>query len=133
MKIWKVILVTLVIFGAGVVTGSLLATKTHSTDSQQTNQTDPGASAPRALRMDFVDRLKGELDLSPEQLSKIETIVQESQKRTKEIWEQCSPEMHAEFKRTKEKISAVLTEEQQQKFIELMKQRRSPPRKPDEE
>lgn len=135
MKIWKVILVTLVIFGAGVMTGSLLATRSQSaskTDASLGGQPQREGMRPeRAMRMNFVGRLKEELNLTPEQLGKIEVIVQESQKRTRDIWEQCSPQMRAEYKATKEKIEAVLTEEQKEQFKEMMKQHR--PRKDDSE
>ena len=139
MKVWKVILVTLVIFGAGVATGSLLASrnqsdiKTAASPNEQPSR--QGMRPERALRMNFVGRLKAELHLSPEQLAQIEEIVQKSQKRTKEIWEQCSPQMKAEFKSTKEKIEAVLNNAQREQFREMMKQHRPPhkgdPNRPD--
>jgi len=138
VKVWKVILVTLVIFGAGVVAGGVLATRSQSASteeitSKRSNQPpQQGMKPERALRMDFVDRLKKELHLTAEQLSQVEGIVQESQKRTREIWEECSPQMRAEFKATKEKINAVLNEEQRELFREMMMKHR-PPHKDDKD
>jgi len=74
--------------------------------------------------MDFVTRAREELDLTQEQREQIETIVKESQARTRAYWEQCSPQIRAEFKATQNKIREVLTPEQCEKFEQIMKQRR---------
>lgn len=132
MKVWKVILVTAVIFASGVVTGGLVARKTLAPAQPQefqssTNRPGQAFRPDRRMRRDFVERVAEELELTPEQSAQIEAILRESQERTRKLWEAVSPQMRAEFKATQEKIRAVLTPAQQQQFEELMK-RRHPPR-----
>lgn len=138
MNVWKVILVTLVIFSTGAITGGLLARKTtahppeESPPHSSTNRTHQGFRPDRMLRRDFLDRAQEELDLTPEQIGQLEVIVSESQARTRELWEEFAPQMRAEFKATQEKIRALLTPEQRKQFEQLMKNRR-PPRRGDGE
>jgi hypothetical protein len=131
VNVWKVILVTLIIFGAGVITGGVVARRTHSRPAEEswrhstTNRMGQGFRPERVLRMDFVTRAKEELGLTPEQLEQIELIVKESQTRTREIWDQVSPQMRAEVKATQDKIRELLTPAQRETYEELMKQRHS--------
>jgi hypothetical protein len=134
---WKVILATLVIFGAGVVTGGLLVGYSdralHSSQPPQplpTVQHEPTNAPvistahdnrpvppPNALfRKDFMDRLNHELDLSPEQHDQIEKIVSEGQDRTRELW-------RVEWIETRQKIRKELAPRQQSRFEELFKSR----------
>jgi hypothetical protein len=129
VKLWKVILVTLVIFAAGAITGAVLARKAVAGGGReslsQTNRWEQGLRPPdRLLRGDFVKRMQAELELSPEQVLEVETIVRESQARTRKLWEEISPQMRAEFKLTQDRLRELLTPEQQQQFEELLKKRR---------
>ena len=131
MKLWKVILVTLVIFSTGAITGAVVARKTlpstpeTSWRASATNRMGQAFRPPdRLMRKDFVRRIQSELELTPEQADQMEAIVQESQARTRQLWEQVAPQLRAEFKATQERIQEVLTPEQEQRFEELMKKRR---------
>jgi hypothetical protein len=153
---WKVILATLVIFAAGVVTGGLLVNhvERHRAKPPRPAQrppawrpadTRPGPTTrpdeptrppnlsgylPRGLRTDWLERLDREVHLTPEQRERIEKILAEGQERNRQLWERILPDMRREMQQTHERIRAVLDPEQRQRFEELMKQR--PPRKSDE-
>jgi DNA-binding MarR family transcriptional regulator len=129
---WKVILATMVIFGAGVITGGLLV---HQTGGQKKTRPPRVVSVTNALahtvtpaqlqRMDFLVRANRELDLTPEQRERIERILREGQERSRQIWETIAPDMRKEFQLVRERIKVELTPEQRRRFEELMKR---PPR-----
>lgn len=154
MKIWKVILATLVIFATGVITGGLLvgiadgvrerrhhwfqthAAKTHPTAPASVTNEPParltlpiGVPARRQFPKDFLERLDRELKLTPEQHRQIDQVLDEGQKRTKEIWDRIAPEVREEMKKSRAQILDLLTPEQKSRFEELMKPRApKPPR-----
>jgi len=145
VKSWQVIFATLVIFGAGVVTGGVLVSYSdrmqhrwvrihnniknedpRSILSGNRNSRDPErfpqpVNIPQhgGLRTNFVEKLHRDLKLSAEQHQRIEKIVAESQERTKELWKQAGQPIRNEVQETKEKIRAELTPEQRQRFEEL--------------
>lgn len=114
MRTWKVILATLVIFIAGVVTGGLLVKNTKKT---------PRPKEPQVLRMEMLRRLTRDLGLSAEQRAKVETILKESAERTKILRDLLGPELQAEYHKAVEDICAQLTPEQHKRFDELLRQR----------
>jgi len=144
---WKVILATVVIFGAGVLTGGLLvehASHAHQKTAHhppaaaglhaQTNGPAPSAPpdfpAPRLARemgKQFVQQLNAMLKLTPEQREKIEKIIAEGQERNHEIWTNTAPKMRAVMQEVNQQIRAELTPEQLKPFEELLKH---PPRRP---
>ena len=149
MNAWKIILATLVIFGAGVITGGLLVGYSDRAWRQPrrppvTNQRtpaaaqNPGAREPNRLpaplngplRRDFLDRLDAELKLSPEQRDRIEKIISEGQEQARETWLQIEPQVRQEIRRTRERIRAELSAEQQARFEELLRTRPRNPQRP---
>ena len=122
MKPWKVILATLVIFVAGMVTGGL-ATKRL--------QPEPAATkAPASLqRFDLLRRMEKRLDLTPLQQERIGQIVHESQERSKKAWEQVRPIIRDEFQRVQDRIREELSPEQAKKFETLLTESRDRRRK----
>jgi hypothetical protein len=152
---WKVILATLVIFGAGVVTGALVVR--HSQQApwrrplvhQQQPQVapQPGEPPPRAtnrlfnapaglsplMRKDLLKNLDRELALTEKQRDNIEKALTDGQERTKKLWEKVAPQMREEWMLVKNEIEAQLTDEQKTKFNDLMKRpRKQDDRKPEE-
>jgi hypothetical protein len=143
---WKVILATVVIFVAGVVTGGLLvhyssqsqavqkvSENVHPASIQNTNsghefKLPPPLMGP--LRKDFVDRLQHELKISAGQRERIEKIIGEGQEQARIIWEEIAPDMHQTIVDTKDKVRAELTPEQRIRFEELFKPRPHAPSKP---
>ena len=142
MNTWKIILATLVIFGAGIVTGRLLTSRvldpksqpeqtsvvTHGNPSTEKHKLPP--PLPGMLRKDFIDRLDKELKLTPDQRERIEKVIGHGQEQARALWRDVEPEMHKTLGATKEKIRAVLTPEQQAQFNHLLKQKTRVPNRP---
>jgi hypothetical protein len=132
---WKVIFATVVIFGAGVITGGLLVNHVQHSHSRSfhklaapleanlptTNQTARSADAPKAhlpeiLSKQFLQRLDAELHFTPEQHEAIQKIISESQSQMRKV-----------IQDSRLQIRELLTPEQQVQFDELIKR---PPHKP---
>jgi Spy/CpxP family protein refolding chaperone len=144
---WKVILATVVIFGAGVLTGGLLVD--YISHSHQKGSHHPPANAgtrpatnnaaqarlpeiprpPLAEKMgkQFVQQLNDTLQLTPEQRVKIEKIIAEGQDRNRELWTNVAPKMRAVMEEVNQQIRAELTPEQVKSFEEMLKH---PPHRP---
>ncbi|HEY1173075.1 MAG TPA: hypothetical protein VGH19_17030 [Verrucomicrobiae bacterium] len=139
MSIWKVILATLVIFGAGVITGGLFVNRMHVTapvvaapadDSNrhplstwvppQANTNNPPPAAVGKAK-DFVARFGAQLELTSEQRTRIEQIMSDSQKRTKGISDSVAPYVREEVRHTRELIRNELTAQQLQKYDEILR------------
>ncbi len=118
MNTWKVILATLVLFGAGVVTGGLLvqhafqARNDRGTRAPGFNRQGPPSA--RGMRYEFLRRMGSDLDLTPEQRERIDQILKASQDLTRKT-------LRDEFQKTKAAFREVLTPEQQGRFDELIK------------
>lgn len=114
MSTWKVILATLVIFVAGLVTGALVVKKT----------TAPPVSIPQNIwRTAMLKRLAEDLNLTPGQREEIDGILHESNERTKLIWEFVGPYFQEEYRELNDELRSALTPEQRKKFDQLLKQR----------
>jgi len=129
---WKVILATVVIFVAGVVTGGLVVR--HSAQAPApVRPHDAGAArlAPPysagGLRLEFLRRAERELRLNPDQREHIDKILQASQERTRKLMEPVAPELRAELERTKDEFLEVLTPEQRTRFEVLVKKQQQRP------
>jgi Spy/CpxP family protein refolding chaperone len=140
MNSWKVILATVVIFGAGVLTGGLLVNcvdREHgpnarflfwqeSARSPMEDREHPGElprpRSPEMWRKEFIEHLDQTLKLTPEQHAAISKIIAEGQERNWEIWTNVAPKMHQEMEQIHQRIRAELTPEQQEKFEALIKQ-----------
>jgi Spy/CpxP family protein refolding chaperone len=138
---WKVILATMVIFGAGVITGGLLVSQTSEAKRPRANRPAGTNAPPRVMqnvtptqiqRMEFLVRANRELDLTPEQRQRIERILREGQERTRQLWETISPDVRKEIQLVRERIRVELTPEQRRQFEELMRRPQRPPGNPEE-
>lgn len=136
MNEWKVILATIVIFGAGVVTGGLLvnyAVHPHSfhaspekrvaanpiapTNSLPKNVVAAKPHLPEILSKQFVDQLDCELQLTMSQRADIDRIIVDGQ----EDMRKAVTDVRLE---ARQKIREKLTTEQKKKFDDLFKQMR---------
>jgi hypothetical protein len=122
---WKVILATMVIFAAGVVTGGLLV---RHVDDQYLARRRPSqnprgnqAFSPVGMRVEFLRRAQRDLNLSAEQRERVDKIIKESQERTRS-------QVRDELQRTRTEFREVLTAEQQARFDELVKRQQQHPR-----
>jgi hypothetical protein len=145
---WKVILATVVIFGAGVLTGGLLVQNVdHSrfrfherpqtsadTQSQTTNRADAthpperGPRPPEMFSRQFVQQLDDGLHLTSDQRDKITKIIADGQERNREIWTNYTPKTHQVMQDVQQRIRAELTPDQLKQFENMMKPH--PPRRP---
>lgn len=116
MKIWKVILATLVIFAAGAFTGALVVKSTQPTPVKEFISL-PG----QMFQGRVLEQMKKELNLTPEQNRRMEEIFSENHKRMKILWDLINPEVQAELKEVRDKVRAELTPEQRTKFEEMLK------------
>ncbi|MGH7976534.1 MAG: hypothetical protein ACREC8_07720 [Limisphaerales bacterium] len=134
MNFWKIILATVVIFGAGVMTGGLLV--------NYVDHAHPGNHHPPAgnhelpmphsgmLNKSFAQQLDDALHLTPKQRKAIEKIIADGQQRNHDLWKLVSPQFRAVMQDTHQKIREKLTPVQRKRFEELLKQFRQPRRPP---
>ena len=139
MNAWKVIVSTLVIFIAGVVTGGLLVTHSfrvlggnrevrqpnlNATVNINTNNR-PLAGNPGGMGMatpwqfrnkELLRRMDRELELTPDQHTNIEHIMISSAERTKNLWKPIAGLMAKETQIVHAEIRAELTPDQAKKF-----------------
>jgi hypothetical protein len=128
---WKVIVATVVIFGAGVFTGGLLvncihqswvrnAAAHHPSPPTATNTTasatNVGIRLPEVLSKPFLPKLDNLIHLSSDQHKAIEKIIAEAQGQMKKM-----------IMDTQTNIRTQLTPEQRAQFDEVMKHTKRPP------
>src|SRR6476646_4691969 len=124
----------MVIFGAGVVTGSLVVWQTavkHLSKQPRPNVISRSIpTAPGLTRVELLRRAARELDFTPEQRAAADKLIAESQERTKKIMDPVAPKMREELNQTKDQFRALLTPEQQARFDEMLKKAASHSRDP---
>ena len=138
MKSWSLIFATIVIFGAGVITGGLLVDHVkHPTYNRPShpqppqlapNETGdmPGPLRAQMLNKQFVGQLDDELQLTKQQREQIQKIISDGQQRTRDLWKLVGPQFQLVSRDTRQQIKNVLTPEQRKQFEILMKQQRHP-------
>lgn len=124
MKIWKVILATIVIFAAGAFAGGMFV-QSRAPERKPVEPPIP----PILAQQRFQQKLKKELELAGEVTNRIDKIFAESNARIKIIWDLLNPEMQKELKEVRDNIRAELTPEQREKFEQLLKHRYDGPRR----
>jgi Spy/CpxP family protein refolding chaperone len=123
VKIWKVILATIVIFVAGAFVGGMWV-KSSTPSAPPPKPPVPGILSQQR----FQERLKKELDLTADQTNRIDRIFHESKARIEILWGLIGPEVQKERQEVHDNIRAILTPEQREKFEQLLKQ---PPHRSD--
>jgi periplasmic protein CpxP/Spy len=122
---WKVILATVVIFGAGVVTGGLLV---HLARTPVPAPPSPAQMRPAepvsvgGMRLELLRRATRELELTAEQRDRLGKILHESQERTRKLMDPVAPQLREELRRTRAEFVDALTPDQRLRFNELAKQ-----------
>lgn len=115
-KVILVVLATLVIFAAGVITGGVLVKKTSPElpRNQQSAAYFPG-------RFDQVRRAINDVELKPEQRLKVDQIIRNSQEEIADYFLILAPDFQTVFTRMRDNIFAQLDAEQRRQFESLMK------------
>ena len=126
MKVWKVILATVVIFVAGALMGGILVKTVYPAGPAAAPAEPP--VPPVLSQQRFQEKLKRELQLSEDQTNRINRIFRESNARIKALWDRVGPDMQKERHEVRESIRAILNPEQREKFEKLLKE---PPHRPD--
>lgn len=121
MNVWKVILATLVIYSAGLLTGGLLVRQ--FTPPPPRPPAESGAAVPLWMQQRFLERMKRELELTPAQSARLQRVFAESRERVDLLWSLVAPEMRTEFREVEDRIKAELTPEQRRQFDELRRAR----------
>lgn len=139
MNSWNVILATIVIFGAGVITGGLLVDHVKhqppvrhvmepgpkppiaNNEASETNEM-PGPLRAQILNKQFVQQLNDELQLSDGQRKQIQKIISQGQQNTHDLWKLVGPQFQLIWRDTRVQMRQVLTPEQKKKFETLMKE-----------
>ena len=119
MNTWKVILSTLVIFIAGIITGALLVTNVlhiKQNHFKPSNVSAVAANPWQVRNKELLRRMDRELDLTPEQHQHIEAIITAGQERTKLLWKPIAPLMNKEMQLVHSEIRDQLTPDQKKKF-----------------
>lgn len=127
---WKVVGAAVVIFGAGVISGTVATRLYQNYTKPPLPLRPPGGPPPPWVgqRMDFLRHMEEALGLTAAQRDRIDQLIKESQQRTRELWEDFSPKLKAEMERLKAAVDAELTPEQRARAEELHKQRMNRPR-----
>jgi len=124
---WKVILATMVIFGTGVVTGSLLVRSVERSWEHRPQRVGAAVrqgqlSAAGLMRIELLRRLERELELTTEQRESVDRILRGGQERMKKLMQTVEPRRREEYRKTVEEFRAVLTPEQRKRLDTLLKQ-----------
>ena len=135
MNTWKAIFAVLVIFGAGLVTGHVATRMSESAKPAVALRTPPHSSQPplsleQLRKVELMGRVQKDLDLTPEQHARIEKIIEDSQGRIRDLWDQVAPDIHDEYDDVQKKLCQELTPEQKKTFDDLMKKQQQHLKKP---
>jgi len=84
---------------------------------------NPGNPNSGPMGREFVATLERELRLTPDQREQVNKLMSEGQERIRVLRQGIDPEVRKEMQKTHEQIQALLTPEQREQFLLLMKQR----------
>ena len=131
MNTWKAILAVLVIFGAGFVTGHVATRMSEDAKPDEpiaanalhagNHPSQPPLSLEQLRKVELMGRVQKDLDLTPEQHARIEKIIEDSQGRIRDLWDQVAPDIHDEYDDVQKKVCQELTPDQKKTFDDLMK------------
>ncbi len=82
------------------------------------------ASSPQDYRERYIARLQRELVLTPEQVTQVTAILDETGQRFRELREKVGPEFEAIRKAQRERITALLTPAQRPRYEKILEEHR---------
>ena len=136
---WKLILATVIIFGAGVVVGGLLvyhvipahpkSTRHAPVIVATTNRPPVPRSAdlfnprqPEILSTNFVQKLDDELQFTPAQQDAVHKIITCGQEQNHALWTNCTAQSRQVLLEVRQHIREQLNPEQLKQFEKILKQ-----------
>jgi len=117
---WKVIFATIVIFGAGVITGGLLVNHVQHPSSRKADDL-PQILRPEMFSKQFIQQLDDKLNLTKDQREQIQKIIAQGQQNIHDLWKIIGSQFRSDLQDTRQQIKEVLTPEQRKEFELLMK------------
>lgn len=112
-KVLLVVLATVAIFAAGVITGAQVVRKRSVTNGP----------TPFMNRFEMSHRAVDLLELEPERRARMHRIIRDHQELMADYTRILEPDMQGVFVRMRKQMQAELTPEQRQRLEEIMKQR----------
>ena len=118
MKRWQALVALACLFVLGVVAGSLGAHLFYARSLDRPPGPPPFFGAPLG------PRLERHLELTPEQAVELRRILDETRREAEAMRRELAPRMRQVMQRSEERIRAILTPEQEQRFEELRRHQR---------
>ncbi len=119
MKQWKTIVSVILIFGLGALSGAIVTYKIYWQKMENIIRDEP-----KAMRELMVQRLNSRLNLDATQLEQVREIAKETHSEMKAVRRKIRPEVEEVLSRSQAKIRAVLRPEQQEKYDQILSERR---------
>ncbi|MGC2062416.1 MAG: hypothetical protein WA610_05510 [Thermodesulfovibrionales bacterium] len=119
MRQWKTIISVLLVFGLGALSGTLV---THTIYRQKMENII--RDEPKAMRELMVQRLNSRLHLDPAQLEQVRVIARETHAEMRPVRRQIRPQIEEVLSRSQVKIRAILRPDQQEKYDQILSDRR---------
>ena len=129
MKPWKAIAAALALFVAGVLCG-VMTEQLVAHHNNRRKPITPELVGPLGQRVAMMRRLENRLDLTPEQRTRIEVLIRESQQRLRDMWDPIAPRAEEELRHLHRGIELELTPPQRAQFKTLLSQPSRGPRTP---
>ncbi len=114
---WKLIAGFVLVFIAGMMTGALLAASHARNFFFESHE-------PALVAAHMKERLRGELNLTPDQLNKISPLVDKMAAQLEQIRMETGRRVHETFMESHREMAALLTDEQRHKLEQLEAQHR---------
>ena len=118
MKKWKAWLCVIAIFLAGAILGGIVGHRVTLATVQRASR------EPAFLRQMIVKRLSWKLDLTEDQRKSVEGIIADSQVSIRDLRSEVEPRFTDIVSNAERQIQEVLNADQQEKFRELIAERR---------
>jgi len=119
MKQWKTIISVILIFGLGALSGAIVTHKIYRQQMENIIRDEP-----KAMRELMVQRLNSKLHLDTAQLEQIRAIAKQTHAEMKSVRKKIGPEIEDVLSRSQAKIRAILRPDQQEKYDQILLERR---------
>ncbi len=119
MKQWKTIVSVVLVFVLGALSGAVVSQKMYRYKLENIIKDEP-----RAMRELMIQRLNSRLKLDDTQLKQVRAIARETHAEMKAGRKKIRPEIEEVLARSQAKIRAILRPEQQEKYDQIILERR---------